>query len=170
MTTSLDDIKTGNQLPVDDNESQLVNEILNEMNQTDSHTLQQPPIDQVKIQNVSNESVNFLQHQMDPNINMSNLDLSMANTSNMKPNEQVVVKNLEVKTSIIDKLKEPLLILVISFILNSPIITSNIYKIMPKMLTNSINGIHLGIKYLGVFIQSLLISLIFMLFKTFVLN
>ena len=173
MTTSLEDINPSNQISVDnDNESQLVNEILNEMNQTDTQpqNQQQPPMDQVKTQNEPNNSVNFLQHQMDPNIDMSNLDLSMASQQNIKSNDSVPVKESEVKISLIDKLKEPLLILIISFVLNSPIITSNIYKIMPKMLTNTINGIHIGIKYLGVFIQSLLIALIYMLFKTFVLN
>ena len=173
MTTSLEDINPGNQISVDnDNESQLVNEILNEMNHTDTQIQhqQQPSMDQIKMENEPNKPVNFLQHQMDPNIDMSNLDLSMASQQNVKSNDSIPVKESEGKMSIIDKLKEPLLILVISFVLNSPIITSNIYKIMPKMLTNTINGIHIGVKYLGVFIQSLLIALIYMLFKTFVLN
>lgn len=173
MTTSLEDINQGNQISVDnDNESQLVNEILNEMNHTDTQIQhqQQPSMDQIKMENEPNKPVNFLQHQMDPNIDMSNLDLSMASQQNVKSNDSIPVKESEGKMSIIDKLKEPLLILVISFVLNSPIITSNIYKIMPKMLTNTINGIHIGVKYLGVFIQSLLIALIYMLFKTFVLN
>lgn len=177
MTTSLEDIKQGNQLQVDDNESQLVNEILNEMNESDN---QPPPPsqgqsaeNQINVQSEPNNSVNFLQHQMDPNVDMSNLDLSMAsnlqNTKQMEPiSQDIEVK--EIKDSVLDKVKEPLLVLIISFVLNSPIITSNIYRIMPKMLTNSINGIHLGVKYLGVFIQSVLIALIFMLFKLFVLN
>ena len=115
---------------------------------------------------VSMDSINKI-------INMSNLDLSMANNLQNTKQMEPISHDFEVKetnNSILDKVKEPLLVLIISFVLNSPIVTSNIYRIMPQMLTNSINGIHLGVKYLGVFIQSILIALVFMLFKLFVLN
>ena len=96
MTTSLEDINPGNQISVDnDNESQLVNEILNEMNHTDTQIQhqQQPSMDQIKMENEPNKPVNFLQHQMDPNIDMSNLDLSMASQQNVKSNDSIPVKN-----------------------------------------------------------------------------
>ena len=115
-----------------------------------------------------NTSNNFIQHQMDPNINMNNLDLNYkVETTNQSEQNPIIYNE---KTSFFSKLKEPLLILIISFVLNSPFVTTNVYKILPTVLKSSVNGIHLGLKYLGVFTQSLLIAVIYFLFKTFVLN
>ena len=178
MTTSLNEIQ--NKLPVsvnsDDKDSKLVNEILNEMNQnesdskpTEANVMQRdelPPVNNIEI---NNQNTNFLDHQMDPNINMNNLDLTYENDEQMQINPESMPTHVPVKQTILSKLKEPVLILIISFIIFSPLITTNMYNLMPKILTNSINGINIGIKYVGVFIQSLVVALVMFLLKTFVL-
>ena len=178
MSTSLNEIQ--NKLPVkvnsDDKDSKLVNEILNEMNQnendsklTESNVIQrdeQSPANNIEI---NNQNTNFLDHQMDPNINMNNLDLTYGNDEQMQINPECMPTPVPVKQTLLSKLKEPVLILIISFIIFSPLITTNMYNLMPKILTNSINGINIGIKYVGVFIRSLVVALVMFLLKTFVL-
>ena len=71
------------------------------MNESDN----QPPIQsqgqsndsQINVQTEPNNSVNFLQHQMDSNVDMSNLDLSMANNLQNTKQMEPISHDFEVK-------------------------------------------------------------------------
>ncbi len=153
MSTPLNELQQSNAVDnIEDteNNSELVNQILNEMN---SNTNNEDNSNQ--LQNTENE--NLIAHQMDPNIDMNNLDLHYQ----QQPQQSIQVEtqeNISLKDRILNNLKQPLLVFIILFLTNMPLVTNNLSKFIPKLYSNLSSPMF---QYIGIIIQAIVGALVF---------
>lgn len=187
MSTEISNLNDAGELNLDSSEdtSKIVNEILNEMNNTSDNVVVDTPPEplltggstvepsgmgmsnvQTVVEDVNgrdNLNTQHLSHQMDSDINMGVVNNL---TPQVVPEKQHnIVMNIESTQNFLEsltyRLQDPLLYIVVSLIMFSPVVQKSLGRILPTIFNST-----LGIApWLSVLFKSLFGSLIFFGFK-----
>ena len=166
MATPLNELQSNpenNDMHMDDSNSQIVNEILNEMG-GDNPTSQVDNQQQMYI----NDQENQINRQIDPNVNMLSSDNleNMALNDDLDLNDTVINVSTKTKTeTLLEKLKDPLFILGISFFINSPLVKKLLSSYLPKLFSDGVSPV---VSWISVLVKSIIISVSFFAFKMLV--
>lgn len=167
MATPINELSSNNEeiepiesMIADDCNSQLVNEILHELN-----------TDEINLDTSTNNYAQFtdnneqLNRQLDPNVNMNIDDIANLDNIDDSPNREIIdVKiNLSTKDKLIEKIKQPLIVILIVFLINSPIINSILVKYLPKLFSS---GVSKGVQWLSIFLKAVITGVIFFVIMT----
>ena len=160
MTTPLNELmdtseNINDEMRQDDCNSQIVNEILKEINQPEENVSQNENI-YMNQQEQLNRQMEPISEQIQPN------ELDQMEQDNVTDNVTDNVKDL-IKNKLIEKLKDPLIVVGVVFLLNSPIISSLLVKYLPKLFSSGVNK---GIQWLSIFLKSLIAGIVFFSLKT----
>lgn len=167
MSTDISQLSNEN---ISEDNSQIVDEILREMNGGDNEEPQvEMPIDQRVIDQTNNREIindNQLNRQMDSNVNMVINDNLIPEV--LREPEQNISINIKSEENIFEsltrKLQEPLIFALVSFIIFSPIIQKNLSRVIPRLFDSS-NVIY---QWLSVLFKSLFGSLLFLGIKNII--
>ena len=143
----------------DDCNSQIVNEILEEINNQPSHINNEQDDQYVSPSIHEHENNEMLNRQMD-NINR-NVDINVQEKT--RPIVNVELKQ-NIKDKLIEKLKDPLSVILVVFVLNSPIISSIFVKYLPKLFSSGVNK---SIQWLSILLKSIIAGILFYTIKMF---
>lgn len=145
-----------------DENSQIVNEILTEMNNDQTQSMNSMNNDD-QYTHDQNEQLN---RQMDPTVNMNAMDqLNMipqeeSNENNNKREVDMTVtmtKEESLPTKILSVLKKPMIVILAVFIMFSPITSGIFKKYLPKIFTNQT----VSTQYLALLLKSVLTGVLF---------
>ena len=141
-----------NEMQSDDN-SQLVSEILQEMNKGDNdvNEMQQPVYD---------SNMNNLNRQLDSNVNMMAKDniVGGENVINEPTMEMTIdTESQSLKENILGMVKDPLIVSAVTVLVFSPIVKS----LLVKYLARVYNSASTSMKWLGLTLQSLLVGILY---------
>lgn len=158
MTTPLNELmdtseNINDEMRQDDCNSQIVNEILKEINQPEENVSQN--------ENIYMNQQEQLNRQMEPVSQSEQIqpnELDQMEQDNVTDNVKDLIKN-----KLIEKLKDPLIVVGVVFLLNSPIISSLLVKYLPKLFSSGVNK---GIQWLSIFLKSLIAGIVFFSLKT----
>ena len=158
MTTPLNELmdtseNINDEMRQDDCNSQIVNEILKEINQPEENVSQN--------ENIYINQQEQLNRQMEPVSQSEQIqpnELDQMEQDNVTDNVKDLIKN-----KLIEKLKDPLIVVGVVFLLNSPIISSLLVKYLPKLFSSGVNK---GIQWLSIFLKSLIAGIVFFSLKT----
>ena len=152
-----DNSNTINEMDNNENNSQIVDEIISEMNSQDPG--QNLPDNQEQYLKDQNAQLN---RQMDNSVNMVSMD-----NLNMMPqdlvNEEVNEMNVSMEqeetllSKILKLVKNPLLVIASVLLIFSPFVKNLLVKYLPKIFSNQTRTT----QYLGLLLQSVLVSLLF---------
>jgi len=170
MSTPLNELQTNiqqnqNDMQQDDSNSQIVTEILKEMSST--NTSQPRDIINDQQQMYINDQENHINRQIDPSINMSindnlrNIDIDNSMPLNIE--DTITVSTKSKTETILEKLKDPIAISLIVFLLMSPPVKKLLSSYLPKIFSDGVKPI---VVWLSIFIKSLTSGLIFFAFKS----
>ena len=103
---------------------------------------------------------------MDASVNMQAND----NFNQIQPQQEeqrtVVVKSdLSMKDKILEKIKDPLIVTSLAFILNTPVVSNLLAKYLPKLFSQ---GVSTTIQYVSLLLKSIIIGVLFFALKTIV--
>jgi hypothetical protein len=157
---------TMNEMQNGDENSQIVNEILNEMGkeQMDNQPNSQMNIEQQQM----HQNNAHLERQLDQNVNMMSMDgLEQPNQEMMmhRDMEVGVLQEEDLKTRIFDKVKYPLLVILVTFLTFSPIIGKLLQKYLPRLF-NSMTPTNTTI-YLGLLLKAVITGVMYFTAKNF---
>ena len=158
MTTPLNELmdtseNINDEMRQDDCNSQIVNEILKEINQPEENVSQNENIYMNKQEQLNRQMEPVSQsEQIQPN------ELDQMEQDNVTDNVKDLIKN-----KLIEKLKDPLIVVGVVFLLNSPIISSLLVKYLPKLFSSGVNK---SIQWLSIFLKSLIAGIVFFSLKT----
>jgi len=159
MSTQIGELQ--NQSTQNMNNSEIVGEIIKEMNTTDS----QP-------QNLSMENTNNmyesnqqsqLERQIDPNTNI----LANDNLQNIEDSNRPVINidsepQLSLKDKLLNNFKNPALVSLVYFILSSPILNNLLATNLPKFFSSTISN---SMRWVSVTLKALIAGVLYFLFK-----
>ena len=136
--------------------SQIVNEILSEMNNTTEGSVEMNSGEQYMMDQNSQ-----LERQMDNSVNMSAMDnIPMSNTEEVYiPEMEVAMETKEesILSKIFKMVKNPLIVIVSVLLVFSPVVKNLFVKYLPKIFTNQTTST----QYLGLLLQSIIVGIVF---------
>uniref|UniRef100_A0A6C0M0M9 Uncharacterized protein n=1 Tax=viral metagenome TaxID=1070528 RepID=A0A6C0M0M9_9ZZZZ len=136
--------------------SQIVNEILSEMNNTNQSSLEMNNDEQYMM-----DQNNQLERQMDNSVNMAAMDnIPMENTEESHiPEMEVTMESKEesILSKIFKMVKNPLIVIVSVLLVFSPVVKNLLVKYLPKIFTNQTTST----QYLGLLLQSIIVGIVF---------
>ena len=141
----------------DDCNSQIVNEILQEMNQPEG--TEQPTVDENMYMNQQQEQLN---RQMDPVVQLAQNECNQSTLYEESMEKGRTVQE-GVQKKLMDTLKEPLMVVCLVFLLHSPIVTSMLVKYLPTLFSSGVNK---SVQWLSIFLKSLIVGVAFFALKT----
>ena len=141
-----------NEMQSDDN-SQLVSEILQEMNKGDSDISEtQAPM--------YNSNVNSLDRQLDSNVNMMARDniVGSENVINEPTMEMTIdTESQSLKDNILEMVKDPIIVAAVTILVFSPIVKN----LLVKYLARVYNSANTSMKWVGLTLQALLVGILY---------
>ena len=154
-----------------DENSEIVGEIINEMNNSD-HLLQSN-IPENNNDLYTNSQNAQLEHQMDVNTNiMSNDNLNNISNNNLnnidnnlRPMMQIdTLPEISLKDRILSTIREPTSVAFIYFLLSSPIVNGTLSTYLPKLFSNTVSN---SIRWVSLGVKSIVAGVLFYICKLF---
>ena len=159
MSTHIGDLQ--NQSDQNMNNSEIVGEIIKELNTTDS----QPQNLNMENSNTmyDNSQQSQLERQIDPNTNI----LANDNLQNIDEHSQPVINidshvELSLKDKLLNNFKNPALVSLVYFILSSPILNNLLATNLPKFFSSTISN---SMRWVSVTLKALIAGVFYFLFK-----
>ena len=112
-----------------------------------------------------------LERQFDPNVNMrasdniSNMNSQINDTPIQTIRSNTLVQSKSLKDKIIDKIKDPIIVVLCAFVLNSPVFHQLLKQYLPTLLGELVSQ---PIQYIGILLKAIIVGVIFFGVKTVV--
>ena len=154
-----------------DENSEIVGEIINEMNNSDHQLHSNIPENNNDL--YTNSQNAQLEHQMDvttnimSNDNLNNISNNNLNNidNNLRPMMQVdTLPEISLKDRILSTIKEPASVAFIYFLLSSPIINGTLSTYLPKLFSNTVSN---SIRWVSLGVKSIVAGVLFYILKLF---
>jgi hypothetical protein len=184
MSTLINDLKQGELQTGGGDDSQMISEILQEMNESSGdmgggNTMAPPPPSQPMMpqptQIAGGHQVfqqepypnTHLGRQLDPNVNMAATDMMGGGYGQQDSYEEPLAEPVAKSwtDTIIEKVKDPLIVALLVLVVFSPILTNLLIRYVPRLYNPSVS---MTFVWLGLVTKALLISILFFVIKMFV--
>lgn len=159
MSTQIGELQ--NQSNQNMNNSEIVGEIIKEMNTTDSQPQHLP------MENTNNMYENSQQSQLERQMDSNTNILANDNLENIVDDSRPVINidsepELSLKDKLLNNFKNPALVSLVYFILSSPILNNLLATNLPKFFSSTISN---SMRWVSVSLKALIAGVLYFLFK-----